>query len=131
MVTELHKMLPGFPGQAARTRCFCHIVNLVAKSVISQFDIPKNAKVALATEADMGDPGDSLDEVIDHDLAALAEELEIEEGEAQIEENKQGNEGDNDDGWVDERAEMSRAERAILNQDVMPARRVLGKVGPC
>lgn len=128
MVTELQKMLPDFPGQAARTRCFCHIVNLVAKSIIIQFDIPKKAKAALDAEGDAGDLGDP---VIDHDLAILAEEIEIEEGEAQVQENKQGNDGDNDDGWVDERADMSKVERAILDIDVTPARRVLAKVGPC
>ncbi|PBK65454.1 hypothetical protein ARMSODRAFT_866429, partial [Armillaria solidipes] len=33
--------LPFFDGQASRTGCFAHIVNLVAKSLLRQFDPPK------------------------------------------------------------------------------------------
>ncbi|KAK0467345.1 uncharacterized protein EV420DRAFT_1228573, partial [Desarmillaria tabescens] len=33
--------LPSFNGQASCTHCFAHIVNLVAKSLLQQFDPPK------------------------------------------------------------------------------------------
>ncbi len=33
--------LPNFKGPHARMRCFLHILNLVAKSIISQFDTRK------------------------------------------------------------------------------------------
>ena len=45
MVSELQKMLLKFPGEVARMHCFAHIVNLVAKSVIKQFDAPKKGQV--------------------------------------------------------------------------------------
>lgn len=54
MVSELEKMLPEFPGEAARTRCFAHIVNLVAKSVIKQFDAPKKGQVTVHMLIDDG-----------------------------------------------------------------------------
>ena len=41
MVNELKNHLDIFPGASNRTRCFNHIVNLIAKSVIWQFDTPK------------------------------------------------------------------------------------------
>ena len=40
MVTKLEKLLEVFPGESNCTCCFDHIVNLVAKSVIWQFDMP-------------------------------------------------------------------------------------------
>ena len=41
MIDELEVMLEGFPGTPNQTRCFIHILNLVAKSVIKQFNLPK------------------------------------------------------------------------------------------
>jgi hypothetical protein len=40
MIAELAEILPNF-YDIAHTQCFLHVVNLVAKSVIKQFDIPK------------------------------------------------------------------------------------------
>ncbi|TDL16424.1 hypothetical protein BD410DRAFT_702142, partial [Rickenella mellea] len=41
MTSKLAEILDTFPGAANRTRCFAHILNLVAKSIIRQFDLPK------------------------------------------------------------------------------------------
>ncbi|KAG2040739.1 hypothetical protein BDR03DRAFT_806750, partial [Suillus americanus] len=38
MVAELAELIPHFSGPTSRTRCFLHIVNLVAKSLIHEFD---------------------------------------------------------------------------------------------
>ncbi|TFK47878.1 hypothetical protein OE88DRAFT_1608415, partial [Heliocybe sulcata] len=38
MIKELPNLLPDFPGDANRVRCFLHIVNLVAKSILKLFD---------------------------------------------------------------------------------------------
>ncbi|KAF8867747.1 hypothetical protein BD779DRAFT_1416233, partial [Infundibulicybe gibba] len=38
MIDELAKLISAFPGAANRTRCFTHILNLTAKSVLRQFD---------------------------------------------------------------------------------------------
>ncbi|KAG1738827.1 uncharacterized protein EDB91DRAFT_1036963, partial [Suillus paluster] len=38
MITELADMVGHFGSKTARTRCFLHIVNLIAKSLLKQFD---------------------------------------------------------------------------------------------
>ncbi|TDL13591.1 hypothetical protein BD410DRAFT_698087, partial [Rickenella mellea] len=42
MVSVLADTITAFPGSANRTRCFAHILNLVAKSIIKLFDVPKS-----------------------------------------------------------------------------------------
>lgn len=41
MIDELAVLLDDFPGAANCTWCFTHILSLVAKSVMKQFDLPK------------------------------------------------------------------------------------------
>ncbi len=92
MVEELADLLNNFPGVANRTWCFTHILNLVAKSIIKQFDV-------LKTQAN---------EVLNDtakELAALAVDLDIED---QItyenlsdEGDDNGDEDNNLDGWTD------------------------------
>ena len=67
MIEELAKCVTGFPGQANRTRCFAHIINLVVKSLLKQFDILKN------------NAGPTLS-ATQQELEELAEELETEGG---------------------------------------------------
>ncbi|KAF9218604.1 hypothetical protein BS17DRAFT_661327, partial [Gyrodon lividus] len=38
MINRLGNHIPTFGGATSHTRCFLHIVNLVAKSFIHQFD---------------------------------------------------------------------------------------------
>ncbi|EIW51900.1 uncharacterized protein TRAVEDRAFT_78597, partial [Trametes versicolor FP-101664 SS1] len=38
MVDHLNVLLEAFGGSFARTRCFLHILNLTAKSLLKQFD---------------------------------------------------------------------------------------------
>ena len=40
MIDELGSMLDDFPGAENQTCCFLHIINLVAKSVLRQFESP-------------------------------------------------------------------------------------------
>lgn len=131
MVDELQVILPDFPGEASRTRCFCHIINLVVKSVIKQFDAPKAKK----TQARRGtnlviDNQDARDHASKR-LEELAGDIEDDEAEQQVEERQVNSEEDNLDGWVDERAEMADVEIEYLDREVLPARLVLTKVGPC
>jgi hypothetical protein len=91
MVTTLGDLLVAFPGDTNRTQCFDHIINLIAKSIIKQFDVSKTAQK------------DSLD----HDkkcqvLMVLAEDLEEEELETREGEHCEGDDGDDDNmcyGW--------------------------------
>ena len=46
MIAHLAEKLDAFPGEHNRTCCFAHILNLVAKCVMKQFDTPKKKKKA-------------------------------------------------------------------------------------
>jgi hypothetical protein len=67
MIRELQWMLLNFPGPANRARCFTHILNLVVKSIMQQFDVPKSQAKK-----------DNTDEVT-KELFKLAGEIEEEE----------------------------------------------------
>ena len=42
MIDKLAELVVAFPGHANRTRCFTHILNLVVKVILRQFDGPKD-----------------------------------------------------------------------------------------
>ena len=68
MIEELEGLLDDFPGAANQMRCFTHIINLVVKSILHQFDIPKaKANEALTNAAQT--------------LLDIANDIEIEEAE--------------------------------------------------
>lgn len=117
MIDELAKLLNEFPGSANRTRCFNHILNLVAKSIMRQFDLPK-ARVGEALEAaaealvGLGSDIESQEMSLDGDLVG-DEEMD-----------------DDMEGLVDIREEMSDEEIAALDNTLQPVRLVLAKVSP-
>jgi hypothetical protein len=41
MVEELEELMPSQFSHVNRTRCFLHVINLVAKSLLRQFELPK------------------------------------------------------------------------------------------
>ena len=49
MIEELANLLDDFPGPANQTRCFTHVLNLVVKSIIWQFDAPNSKNKHEAT----------------------------------------------------------------------------------
>jgi len=115
MINELVNLLPSFPGQPNQTRCFLHIINLVAKSVIRQFDVTKG-------KADNSQKSNDA-------LYVLAEGMDLEDLETQREkESSNGDADDNIDGWVDERNILSTANREALDVSVRPVKVVLIKV---
>jgi hypothetical protein len=115
MIDALAGLLVAFPGSANRTRCFTHILNLVVKAILRQFDVPK----AKADEA--------LDKA-SQALVELAGNIDTEE-----EAMDDGRDGDvdnvdEDEGWFDPRYGMSQEEREELDSSVGPVRLVLVKV---
>jgi len=114
MIAELENLLDEFPGAANQTRCFTHILNLVVKSILRQFDVPKS-------KADQ-----ALDDAA-RELFGLSENMEYEEEETRAEAGDD-EEDDNVEGWIDERELLSDADREILDVDVQPVRLVLTKV---
>ena len=90
MVEELAKCVTEFPRQANRTHCFAHIINLVAKSLLKQFDLPKNKAGSVVSAA--------------QDLQEFTEELEMDgASNTTATEGPALEDADNADGFVDER----------------------------
>ena len=116
MIDELAGLIKSFLGDANHMRCFNHILSLIAKSIICQFDLPKaEADEALSVaEKELFDIAKGID--LEEELMAAADQGVDDE------------ENDNIDGWVDERKTMSREERIKLDQSVLPVRLVLVKV---
>ncbi|KAI0364282.1 hypothetical protein BV20DRAFT_915870, partial [Pilatotrama ljubarskyi] len=52
MVDQLGIDIPEFDGSVGRVRCFAHIINLVVKSLLHQFDLPKRKDTQSVNEAD-------------------------------------------------------------------------------
>ena len=119
MVTELEDCIENFGGEAQQVRCFLHVVNLVAKSIIRQFDVPKNLKK------------DVLDEAF-NELSGLWDDLEDEEAATRrglsTNDDEDKEQEDNTEGWIDERDHMTDEEIDQLKDDVWPLQLVLMKV---
>lgn len=115
MIDELADCLKSFPGATNRTRCFAPVLNLVAKSIIQQFDVSK-AKTEVALDA------------AERELQELVAETELEEEEMAMDDDVDVDDIDDVDGLVDVRMEMSAAERDILAASVRPVKLVLAKV---
>jgi len=117
MIAELANLLDNFPGPANQIRCFTHILNLVVKSVIHQFDLPKSK-------------GDKILDDTAKELLSLAGNIEFEEDElARRDANEEEeDEDDNIEGWIDERTLMTDIELEELDESVEPVRLLLTKV---
>jgi hypothetical protein len=122
MIEELANLLDDFPGSENQTRCFLHILNLVVKSIIRQFDLPKSKKAS--GDDDKDDP--ALDAAI-AELLKLAGDIELEEQiTASAGDNKAAD--DDDEGWIDEHEDMTEDELKELVASVQPVRLLLTKV---
>jgi hypothetical protein len=115
MIEHLAVLIETFPGAPNQTRCFAHILNLVAKSVLRQFEAPKKGKAVdgkeLATDVDEieGDNNGASDGASDDDV-----DDEIVD--------------DDDDGLPDELKELSEEELLSVKTSVKPVQLVLTKV---
>lgn len=132
MIEHLATLINTFPGPANQTRCFAHILNLVAKSVLRQFETPKGKG-----DKAMGDAARELAAVFNElDNEAEGSESGGNEGGGNL--NKSGGEGDEDedddtvdddeDGLPDERVGLLEEELTSLEDSVKPMRYVLTKV---
>jgi hypothetical protein len=116
MIDELEGCLEKFSGVESRTRCFAHIVNLIAQTIIRQFDIPKAKEGGLVDGAMK-------------ELRVLATDIDIEELLTRA--NNASKDADNDDdleGWANEQSGMSTSDLKRFEADVQPVRRMLVKV---
>ena len=128
MIEHLANLIESFPGAANQTRCFTHILNLIAKSVLRQFEAPKSKG------------GKVLDDAA-RELATIFDALEDDEEDLnELDGGSNGDSGegdedvdddvvdDDDDGLLDERDGMSEEELASLEKSMKPVRLVLTKV---
>ena len=111
MVDIMGDALPKFPGEANRTRCFAHILNLAAKTITKLFDLPAGSRSAKEDE-----------------LIALAGDIELEELQTQQLNGEEEATKDNIEGWVDEEAILNEEEKESLSESILPVRVVIVKV---
>ena len=121
MIEHLAALVETFPGAANQTRCFAHILNLVAKSILRPFEGPKKGKGAVEKEVAAADV-DEMD--VDNDETS---DGGSNEGDNECEDGDDDVVDDNEDGLLDE-DEMSMEERTSLKESVKPIRLVLTKV---
>ncbi len=124
MVAELEDLLPGF-SRVNHTRCFLHVNNLVARTLVRQFDVPRAKATA---NGNIDDESDDPDQEI-RDLAGDIDLEERQTREALLEEADEEIEPDDTtDEWVDEMAALSQAEREKLQNSIRPLQMILVKV---
>jgi hypothetical protein len=125
MIKHLSTLVDDFPGAPNQTRCFSHILNLVAKSILRQFDVAKNS----------GPVDSELDDAM-KELVVLARELDLGPNDGGVDEDDDGEEKyedeeekDGDDDGQDDNHGMSEEELADLQASLEPIRLMLTKVG--
>jgi hypothetical protein len=126
MIESLADLLSDFPGAANRTRCFTHILNLVAKCIMKQFDAPKFKKRHLQDDDVANFDGETSD---DEDLEGLQVALHELEDEVEDEDEESVENERAADEEIDElRKGMTAKEIKDLERCIKPMRLVLTKV---
>jgi hypothetical protein len=123
MIDEIERKLPEYGGHASHARCFLHTTNLIAKSLISMFDIKKKKSAVWLDEP-------SSDDQLAREIEQLGKDLEEDE-QAMVAETEGSNAkdgADDTDGLVDLAEEMDPEERAVHEAHIRPVTLVLVKV---
>jgi len=107
MIHQLEELIDKFKGEESQTCCFTHILNLITKSIIQQFDIPKA----------------QADKVFDEVTTALMELAgNIDAEEQKMAESIDDSNNDKEDkyleDWVDEWVTMTVEQLAALDEAV-------------
>lgn len=106
MIDELELKLLDYAGRASHARCFLHTTNLIAKSLISMFDVKKK-KGSSSTEENNDDIAKEIEELsqdLDEDERSMVPETEGSN-------TKEGT--DDTDGLIDLVTEMAAHEARI------------------
>ena len=124
MVKELAERIDMFPGAPNQVRCFAHVINLVAKTVLRQFDTTCKADDKGGKESASGDDTDA-----ESLLAELVSGIDLDNLDLDKDGDVDGEVVDDDvDGWIDERTDLTSEEREELRESVLPVKLVLAKV---
>lgn len=119
MMEELDALNPYF-NKCNRTRCFLHILNLVAKSILKAFELP---------DKDADDLNDdqqellSLAEGIDEEEETIQEKREMDLTPDEVLE-------DDREEWLDQ-IKLSQEEESKVKKATVPITRILIKVREC
>jgi hypothetical protein len=108
MIHKLAGILPGFPGPVNRVRCFAHIVNLVAKIILHQFDVSKGWAKRVE---------DDLDES-NFELSELSEDLDDEMDDGDISNDEVDEEDIDNLNDADMEAELAEVEE-VMREDMV------------
>lgn len=123
MTDHLAELLKAFGGQFGRTRCFLHILNLSATSLIRPFDV----KVV----GDVEETDKEVQELLTHVRLLEAEERELN---GELENGEVGGDGDDEllgddeESWLDEVESLEGEEEEEFQREVRPVKMVLTKV---
>ncbi len=119
MIDELAGQLLEFSGVANHAWCFTHILNLVVKSIMHQFDVAYKQK----------DKHDMMDKQA-YKLKKLARDIEMEElaTQADSDNEDEGPPHNNEEGWIDEWLNMTEDEIDNLEKSIQPIHFLLTKV---
>jgi hypothetical protein len=117
MIEHLSLHLEDFPDAPNQTRCFLHILNITAKAMLKQFDIPKPKN------------GVAMDNAA-RALASLAEDLDAEEQEAYDAQDCRDNEAEDPplDRWIDYQEGLTVEEKNKIDLSIRPVWSMLTKV---
>lgn len=102
------------------TRCFAHILNLIAKSLLKQFDVKTDKKDDNDLNDDEKELLDLVDD-IDGEEHTMAQEKDDEDGEI--------DDDDDLDGWVDKVEALTPEEHENLEESIRLVKKMLVKVG--
>ena len=120
MIEHLAVLVDTFPSAANQTRCFVHILNLVVKSILRQFEGLKKEKVGADVTMEIdGDNDNDDDEEEGNSGSNEGGGNECEDVDNDVVDNEEEEE------WLDE---MSEEELLTVKEKVKPIRLVLTKV---
>jgi len=98
MIEHLATLIETFPSTANQTRCFTHILNLIAKSILHQFEAPKSKGHDVLDDT-VRELATIFDDLEDDDMDLNNDMADLDGGG-----NEDSSEGDEDvdDGMVDD-----------------------------
>ena len=112
MIDKLETYVLGFGGAANHTQCFLHVINLVEKSLIHQFNMKKKDTDAVL---------EGMEEPVEELRWEQENMLDEDEAEDMVE-------VDNNKGWIDEIQMLTAAEHNKWLAIILPLKLVLIKV---
>ena len=115
MIKALSELVPTFMGTASQTRCFLHVINLIAKTLLHQFDA-KKADLRDTELAKIGVDGETAADTLS----------ESGQGDLDFDDNTEAT--NNVEGWIDESDDLTAEEVEQLERATRPIRSALFKV---